>query len=315
MKNVLIFGGTGSWGKELTKKLLTLRSINQIVIFNRNEYNSVAMNREFNNKKLKFIIGDIRDYDAVLEATRNIDHVFLLSALKHVPLCEYQPTECIRTNIEGVNNVIKASITNKVKKVIDVSTDKACSPSTVYGASKFIGERLILDANNKSTTKFMCIRSGNVIGSAGSCVPLFIAQIKENNYITLTDKDMTRYFMSLPEAIDLLLKASKLNIGDLLVTNMPSCSIGDLAKVIIKKYGNSQTKIIDIGNRGSEKTHEELINETEAKNTYIYNDKYYLISNRKISNLPLVTFSSYNSNSQPLMNEEEILTMLKKGGF
>ena len=173
-KIVLITGGTGSWGYELVRQLL-LEEPKEIRIFCRGELAQVKMDREFMNPRLKFIIGDIRDLDSLIEATKNVDYVFHLAALKHVPICELQPNEAIKTNIVGTQNLIKASIINKVTKVIDVSTDKAVDPLNLYGMTKAVGERLIIQANLMSSdTKFVCIRAGNVLGSNGSVVPFFI---------------------------------------------------------------------------------------------------------------------------------------------
>lgn len=310
----LLTGGTGSWGKVLTQKLLEKSDTEEIRIFSRNEYNQVMMKRNFNNSKLVFIIGDIRDYEAIKLASKNINTIFHLAALKHVPICENQPEEAIKTNIIGTQNIIKASISQNVNQVIDVSSDKAVSPNTLYGMTKAVGEKLILNANKLGQTSFICIRAGNVLGSAGSVVPLFIDQIKTTNIMTVTDKEMTRYFMSLPEAISLLLTASNAPAGSLLVMKMPSCTIGRLAETMKLTFGNTNTQIKEIGTRLSEKKHELLINEDEAPLTYIYSNNYYIINDNKLD-LPKVDFEYYGSNSQPLMNETEIITMLKQGNF
>ena len=316
-KRVLIFGGTGSWGTELVKQLLLDAHVIEITIFSRGEFAQVMMARKFSNTKVKFIIGDVRDSNAVNEVCKNKDVVYLLSALKHVPICENQPEEAIKTNITGVINVIEASINNGVHQVIDVSTDKACIPNTLYGATKAIGEKLVLNANKRGITYFKCIRAGNVLGSAGSVVPLFIDQLKQDNTLTVTDGNMTRFFMSLPEAITLLLQAEMMppNI-DLLVMKMPSCTIKDLALVIAEKYApNRKVEILEIGSRPSEKIHEMLISEYESPTTYEFTDNYYMISNKDRSSYTKVNFKSYGSNTQPLMNHQEILTMLSRGGF
>ena len=315
MKSYLITGGTGSWGKELIKQLLQKPDTTNITIFSRNEYNQVATKRLFNDSRLSFLIGDVRDYDAVLEACTNQDEIYHLAALKHVPICEEQPEEAIKTNIIGTQNIIRAAIFQGVRKVIDISTDKSCAPNNLYGMTKAVGEKLILSAGKKSYTRFMCIRAGNVLGSAGSVVPLFIDQIKKNNEITLTDGNMTRYFMSLPEAIELLLTASELEVsGELLVMKMPSCTIQALAETMRKIFGNEQTVIRTTGIRPGEKIHEMLISDSEATNTYIYNNDYYLVSEHEL-NLPKVDFKYYSSNSQTLLDEEGIKELLVKGGF
>ncbi|MGL6173827.1 MAG: SDR family NAD(P)-dependent oxidoreductase [Cellulosilyticaceae bacterium] len=276
---ILITGGTGSWGNELTKQLLE-QEPKEIRIFSRGELAQVNMERNFLNHKLKFIIGDIRDKEAIEEATQGVDYVYHLAALKHVPVCEMQPQEAIKTNITGTINLVNACIKNKVKKVIDVSTDKAVAPLNLYGMTKGVGERLIIQANTLSEhTRFVCIRAGNVLGSNGSVVPFFIQQIEKYNKVTLTHQEMTRYFLTIPEAIGLLFKASEKSFGgEIFVMKMPACRILDLARVLINQYGNEQTEIVEIGMRPGEKMHEELISDYELPTTYEYNEDYYLIA-------------------------------------
>ena len=285
-KIILITGGTGSWGQELTKQLLQF-DVKEISILARNEFNQVSMKRKFNDPRLKIEIGNVRDYGKLKFACKNVNYVFHLSALKHVPICEEFPYEAIKTNIEGTRNIIRASIDNEVEKVIDVSSDKAVLPINTYGLTKAIGEKLILNALRiGSKTKFICIRGGNVLGTAGSVVSFWIDQIKRFNKITITDKKMTRYFLTLPEAIKLLFVAMKSNInGALFVMKMPSCKIIDLAKVMIEHYGNKDTKIKEIGIRPGEKIDEVLVSKHESPYTYKYGDNYYLISYKDLSHL------------------------------
>ena len=207
-KTILITGGTGSWGHELTTQLLESNP-KEIRIYSRGELSQVKMKREYNNSKLKFIIGDVRDDEVINNACKNVNYIFHLSALKHVPICEENPDEAIKTNIIGTQNVIKSAIYNKVERVIDVSSDKACSPINLYGMTKAVGERLITHASIfTDETQFMVIRGGNAMGSNGSVIPLFINQIKQFNKITVTDRRMTRFFITLPEAIQLLFKGN-----------------------------------------------------------------------------------------------------------
>lgn len=318
-KNQVVFiaGGTGSWGYELTKQLL-LKNPKEIRIFSRSERNQVAMEREFNNRRLKFIIGDVRDFEHLRESTKGIDIVFFLSALKHVPICEEYPMEAIKTNIIGTENIIKASIINNVKIVIDSSSDKACAPNNHYGLTKAVGEKLIIHASQKTDckTKFICIRAGNVMGTNGSVIPLFINQIKTQNKVTITNKDMTRFFITLSEVIQLMLMAinSKLN-GGLFVVNMPACKIIDLAKVLVEYYGNKDTQIIETGIRQGEKIHEVLISEEESKNSYIYDKNYYVyFADGRKTNLKPFPYSKFASNTK-LLNYDEIKQMLSIGGF
>ena len=315
-QRILITGGTGSWGNELTKQLL-IYNPKQIIIYSRNEFNQVTMKRIFDNKKLKFHIGDVRDYVSLNRACKEVDYIFHLAALKHVPICEQQPDEAIKTNINGTQNIIRAAINNNVKKVIDVSSDKACSPLNSYGMTKAVGEKLILNASQLTdTTEFMCIRAGNVMGTAGSVIPLFIDQIKRYNKVTITDKRMTRYFISLSEAISLLFTAINSNVtGSLFVMKMPACKLTDLAQVLIDYYGDENTTTEEIGIRPGEKLDEVLVSKDEVLETYEYGLTYYLISPKKeIQWLKKVRFPEYNS-STFLMTKYEIKELLDRGGF
>jgi len=312
-KRILILGSSGSWAGELIPQLLKT-DVKKVIGYARNEFRQVVTKRKFPDKRFSTIIGDIRDFESVNQVCSNADIVFILSALKHVPICEDQPDEAIKTNIIGVENVIKACLNNGVSKCVDVSTDKSANPNTVYGATKFIGERLILNANRYSSTEFTCIRAGNCLGTNGSVVPLFLEQIHSTNKITVTDGSMTRFFMSLPEAIKLLLMAEKSPRGSLLVMKMKSCEIKKLAETMKEMFGNKNTIIEEIGARPSEKKHELLVSPDEVDICYEYNKDYYIVSNDKL-NLPKVKFKEYGSNTQPLMNKAQIKQMLIKGGF
>jgi len=275
-KTILITGGSGSWGRELTAQLLS-RKPTKIIIYSRGEISQVAMQREFNNPVLEFVIGDVRDESAIDRVMRGIDYVFHLAALKHVPICENQPQEAIQTNIIGTKNVINAAINHRVKKFIDVSTDKAVNPINIYGFTKGIGERLSIQANSLTKdTDFICIRGGNVLGTNGSVVPYIINQIKTGE-VQITDKRMTRFFLTLSEAIGLLFQAVYMGIGgETYVMNMPSFYIKDLVDILIENY-HPGTKIKEIGAREGEKTHEILISEYEIYRTEFINEDYYVI--------------------------------------
>lgn len=323
---ILITGGTGSWGYELTRQLLQTQ-VKEIRIFSRGELAQVNMERHFHNNRIRYIIGDIRDYSSLDKALYGVDYVFHLAALKHVPICENQPLESIKTNILGTDNLIQASINNHVEKVIDVSSDKAVAPLNVYGMCKALGEKMIINANSISNeTKFVCIRAGNVLGSNGSVVPLFIDQIKKRNEITITHPEMTRFFLTIPQAISLLFTASAASIGgETFVMKMPSCKITDLSDVLVKYYGDNKTKITITGLRPGEKLHEELISEYELGNVYEYNLNYYLIE----PYIPTLEFQNHysaivqskklqnrvTSLQDHLMSEREIIELLQKGNF
>ncbi|WP_419874311.1 polysaccharide biosynthesis protein [Candidatus Pristimantibacillus sp. PTI5] len=323
-RTILITGGTGSWGQELTRVLLSYNP-REIRIFSRSEFSQVQMQRDFNNHpSIKFIIGDVRDYDAVLNACKGVDYVYHLAALKHVPICELQPDEALKTNVLGTENVIRASIQQDVKKVMDVSTDKAVDAANFYGLTKVYGERLMIRANELSeTTQFVCIRGGNVLGTRGSVVPFFKQLILENKEIPLTSTEMTRFFLTITEAITLLIKASHDAVGgEIFVMKMKACRILDLTNVLCKNITKNSIQIVEKGIRPGEKLHEDLISRYETERTYYYGEDYYVILpstpstalSNKYNQLPKVSFSSYSSDSS-LLSEAEIEEMLKSGGF
>src|SRR3989344_1306430 len=208
-RTILVTGGTGAWGRELTRQILERFSPKEVRIYSRGEHAQVEMRRAFPDPRIKFIIGDVRDKNILNFAMRGADYVFHLAALKHVPICEDNSWEAVLTNIYGTQNIIEAAIWNNVKKVVDVSTDKAVEAYNLYGVTKACGEKLVINANKNypSATTFMCIRGGNVIGTTGSVIPLFAEQIRKNNKITLTDGSMTRFLMSTREAIGLVFQA------------------------------------------------------------------------------------------------------------
>lgn len=322
-KTILITGGSGSWGNELTTQLLE-KDIKKIIIFSRGELAQVTMERKFNDNRIQFVIGDVRDYESVNRVCKGVDYVFHLAALKHVPVCENQPQEAIKTNINGTTNLVNACIENGVKKFIDVSTDKAVAPSNLYGMTKSVGEKLTIQANKLTdNTDFVCIRGGNVLGSNGSVVPHFINQIKTQNKVTITDSTMTRFFLTLSEAISILFQASEFSVGgETYVMNMPSFYIKDLAKVIVDYYGDKNTKIEEVGIREGEKIHEALVSEHESKTTYLFNNDYFvilpeIIINRDYSHIDKtkkVTFKTFSS-ADNIYGERYLYDLLMKGGF
>ncbi|MBY6036294.1 polysaccharide biosynthesis protein [Fictibacillus nanhaiensis] len=321
---ILITGGTGSWGHELVKQLLQ-KNPKEIRILSRNEASQVAMQRQFDyNEKLNFIIGDIRDKEAILKASKNIDYVYHLAALKHVPICEHQPYEALKTNIIGTQYVIEAAVENKVKKVIYISTDKSANPSNFYGMTKAIGEKLIIHANLlESETKFVCVRGGNVLGTNGSVIHVFKDHIKNKGQVGITDKRMTRFFLTLQDAIQLLFKATyESRGGEIFVMKMPTCKITDLAEVLIEESGKEGIKMVELGIRPGEKLHELLLSEYESTTTVYYDEEYFVILptidikglNEYYTPFRKVELESYSS-AENLMSKEEIRQMLIKGGF
>ena len=321
-KRVFISGATGSWGQTLVKMLLANYDPKEIICFSRGELQQVLMQRRFRDPRLKFVVGDVRDYEAVRFAMKNVDVVFHLAALKHVPVCEDHPQEAIKTNITGTTNIVNAAIENGVSKVIDVSTDKAVEPLNLYGMTKSVGEKLIIQGNDLSEhTKFVCIRGGNVMGSNGSVIPYFVEQIKAGGPITITDLEMTRFFLTLEEAIQLLFKAAEHSIGgETFVMNMPACYIKDIAQVLMEHYG--QVEIKEIGSKPGEKLDEMLISKHEALLSRCYDSNYYVILptkstpelDKQYGSLPRFEPEEFSSRTF-LMNQEQIKHMLIKGGF
>ncbi len=323
MKKIMIIGGSGSWGQELTKQLLSNAEPDFIKIYSRGEHKQVEMARRFNDDRLKFIIGDIRDKNALKHASRDVDTIFHLAALKHVPVCELNPEETIKTNILGTLNAVEVSIENNVDRFILVSTDKAVDPINVYGVSKSAAEKLVINANYKSgKTKFVCIRGGNVLGSNGSVVPLFQKQILTANKVTITDEKMTRFFMRLEEAISLIFKALNDSIGgEIYVLKMPSINVLQLADIMISELGDSKTVINNIGIRPGEKMNEVLVSRYESSRTYSFEDYFVILPNldipalsEKYASTPALN-KEYNSLDNKYLTNDELKTILKKEGW
>lgn len=273
-KNILITGGSGFLGQELTSHLLLLNP-NKITIFSRNEASQVLMKTKFNDKRINYVIGDVRDYNALSYSMENVDFVFHLAALKHIGICEEQPDEAIKTNINGTMNVIESAIKNKVSRVVLMSTDKVIYPASLYGMTKGICERLFIKANSFSKdTEFIVIRTGNIIGSSGSVVPLFIDRAKRGLSIVVTNKDMTRFFLPASEVSDILIYACLhgKNSG-IYIPIMKSYYIYDLAKIIAKYYGVD----IEISMaKSNEAIHELIISSHECSFTFIENNMYVI---------------------------------------
>jgi len=321
-RRILITGGTGSWGYELVRQLLP-RNPAEIIVYSRNESSQVAMSRTFEDPRLSFCIGDIRDRAALATACEDVDIVFHLAALKHVPVCEEQPYEALKTNVIGTQNVIEAAIDNRVERVVYISTDKAANPSNFYGMTKAIGEKLIVYANLLRTdTKFVCVRGGNVLGTNGSVIHLFMDQIANKNQVRLTHRDMTRFFLTQKDAIRLLFKATEESIGgEIFVMTMPTCRILDLAEVLMTAMGK-KAEIVETGVRPGEKIHEILLTDFESKSAVVYDEQYYVILpaleipglRERYAGCPPVPEGSYSS-GQSLMSRKKIREMLVRGGF
>lgn len=278
-KIIAVTGGTGSWGNELVSQLLSIHNPKEIRVFSRGEHKQVDMHRKFNDSRLKFIIGDVRDKIRLSQCFQNVDYVFHLAALKHVPVCEENGWEAVLTNVYGTQNVIEVAKMSGVSVVVDVSTDKAVDPFNLYGVTKALGEKLIANSNlPENKTKYVCIRGGNVIGTNGSVLPLFKKQILEKNEITITEPTMTRYLMSLQEAIALVFKATELALGgEVFVMKMPATKVETIADTMIKVFGDKKTKKTIIGIRPGEKIHEVLVSKNESPRTVELNNDYFVI--------------------------------------
>ena len=263
-KNFLITGGTGSFGRTLCDYLLN-NDVNEIRFFSRDENKQHSMRMEIKDLIVTFFIGDIRDFNSVSEACYGIDYVFHAAALKQVPSCEFYPLEAVKTNIIGTENLLKAATLNKIKKVVLLSTDKAVYPINAMGISKAMMEKLMLAQSNKYNphTQFCATRYGNVMCSRGSVIPLFVEQIKNNNPITITDPEMTRYLMTLDESVDLVMHAFDKGLtGDIFVQKSPACTLNDLASAL-KRIFNFDKENIVIGTRHGEKLYESLLSREE----------------------------------------------------
>lgn len=323
-KTLLITGGTGSFGHAVTNRFLN-SDIKEIRIFSRDEKKQDDMRKEYNNDKLKFYIGDVRDLQSVKNAMHGVDYIFHAAALKQVPSCEFFPLEAVKTNVLGTNNVLTAAIEEGVKKVICLSTDKAAYPVNAMGTSKAMMEKVAVAKSRTvkpENTTICATRYGNVMCSRGSVIPLFIEQIKAGKPITITEPKMTRFIMSLEEAVELVVFAFKnADAGDIMVQKAPACTIEVLAQAVKELFGvsNHETKVIGI--RHGEKMYETLLTNEECAhaidmgNFYrvpcdkrdLNYDKYFVEGNEERTKL-----SEFNSNNTELLDVEAVKQKLLK---
>ena len=275
-KSVLITGGTGSFAKQLVKTLIQNYQPHKIIIYSRDELKQFEMAQKYNHKCMRYFIGDVRDLPRLQRAMREIDFVVHAAALKHVPIAEYNPMECIKTNIMGAQNVIDAALNNSVKKVIALSTDKAASPINLYGASKLASDKLFVAANNITgtlNTRFSVVRYGNVLGSRGSVLPFFQKLLQENaTSLPITDENMTRFWITLQEGVDFVLKSfQRMHGGETFIPKIPSMKIVDMAKAIAP-----DTPQNIVGIRPGEKLHESMCTKHDAHLTLEFNDHFVI---------------------------------------
>ena len=325
-KKVLITGGTGSFGSTVCKHFLK-QGVEQIKIFSRDEKKQEEMRRKFSDERLCFYIGDVRDYESISEACHNVDYAFHAAALKQVPSCEFHPIEAVKTNIIGTENLLKASISMGISKVVLLSTDKAVYPINSMGLTKAMMEKIMLSKSLISkgiNTTFCATRYGNVMASRGSVIPLFVDQIKNNKNITITNPHMTRFMMSLDDAVELVIYAFKNSSkGDIFVQKAPACSLIDLVTALKQIFSFTKPNKI-IGTRHGEKLFESLLSKEEMArsieegkfyrippdNRNLNYDKYFIEGKEEISD-----FNEYNSHNTNQLNVDEIIELLTKLDF
>jgi len=322
-KTILITGGSGSFGNAVLDKFLT-SDIKEIRIFSRDEKKQHDMRVKYNNPKIKFFIGDVRDKDSIRPAMLNVDFVFHAAALKQVPSCEFFPIEAVKTNVLGADNVLSVAIENKVKKVICLSTDKAVYPINAMGVSKAMMEKVFVAKSRNTKSTIICgTRYGNVMASRGSVIPHFYQQIKEGNSITVTDPNMTRFMMTLDDAVNLVLYAFKNGKpGDIFVQKSPAATIQLLAKTMKEIY-NSKVKIKNIGIRHAEKVHETLLSKEDRMVSKDLGDYFKIPSDNRDLNYNKYFFEGkkskaleeYNSSNTIQLNKKELIKLLGKIGY
>ncbi len=324
-KSILITGGTGSFGKKYTKMLLEKYKPKKIIIYSRDELKQYEMAQEYNTSCMRYFIGDVRDTDRLKKAMRGVDYVIHAAALKHVPIAEYNPMECIKTNIYGAQNVIDAALENKVLKVIALSTDKAANPVNLYGATKLASDKLFVAANNlvgEQNTSFSVVRYGNVVGSRGSVVPFFKKLMSEGvTKLPITDEKMTRFFITLEDGVNFVLKNfERMQGGEIFVPKIPSMKIVDMAKALAPHLNHEI-----VGIRPGEKLHEimcpaddshltlEFDDHYVIKPTIVFSHKYDYSKNKlgEIGHAVNQGFEYNSGNNTQWLTNEELLEMAK----
>lgn len=321
-KSILITGGTGSFGKHFIRTLLRDHDLRRIIVYSRDEYKQYVMAQEFNARAMRYFIGDVRDQARLKMAMRGVDYVVHAAALKQVPTAEYNPFECIKTNVNGAENVVTAAIEEGVKKVIALSTDKAANPINLYGASKLASDKIFVAANNLSGqggTQFSVVRYGNVVGSRGSVVPFFMRLVEEGaKTIPITDPRMTRFWVTLDQGVDFVVSCfGLLEGGEIFVPKIPSMGMVDLANVLAP--GVKQEVI---GIRPGEKLHEIMVTEDDSRSTYDIGDRYVIVPSIQIggnhnlmvpANGKLVPegFSFTSDKNENWLSSEDLQVMLK----
>ncbi|GBE18161.1 UDP-N-acetylglucosamine 4,6-dehydratase [archaeon BMS3Abin16] len=334
-KNILVTGGTGSVGREIVKALLPYKP-KVVRIFDSSEGALFALQQELgDHEEVRYFLGDIRDEGRLQRAMQEVDIVFHTAALKHVSLCEYNPFEAVQTNVLGTQNVIEAALANDVEKVIFTSSDKAVNPSNTMGATKLVAEKLMVSANyyrGRQRTAFASVRFGNVIGTSGSVIPLFIEQIKNDMPLTVTHTEMTRFFISLEEALGLLFQATVLaQGGETFIMKMPVMRVIDLAHVLYDEHSTryedvaKKRKVKIIGTKPGEKLYEELMTDNEAPRAIETKDLFIIMPNikeelshfdtKKYASLKKTELGEYRSDKVESLSQQDIKKLLIKSGI
>jgi len=329
-KSILVTGGVGSIGRELVKSILKM-DVSAVRVLDNNETGLFDLGQELRSNKIRLLVGDVRDKERLKRAMEGVDIVFHAAALKHVPLCEFNPFDAVKTNILGTQNVLNVALDEGVEKVIVISTDKAANPVNVMGATKLLAERLTLSANSyrgNRKTVFSCVRFGNVVASRGSVIPLFAEQIRMGGPVTVTDPEMTRFMMDIPKATGLILKAGVMaRYGEIFILKMPVIKIGGLAETMISfctqtNGQNAEDIAIEIiGTRPGEKKYEELMTGSEAEYAYENENMFIVLQPHTLDKIQSIDLpegfhrslkARYSSSDEVVLANEEILDLLSK---
>ena len=316
-KKILVTGGAGSIGKKIVKELIKY-DVDVIRVFDNNETELFDLDNDLKSSKVKIFIGDIKDIQRLKYVFKDVDIIFHAAAYKHVPLCEYNPLDAVKTNILGTQNIIDMSIFCDVDKVVLISTDKAVHPANVMGATKFLAEKLIMAASansDENSTKFSCVRFGNVLNSRGSVIPLFKKQLKHGGPITLTDEDMTRFVMNIYQAAELILEAGSISQGgEVFILKMPAFKVSDLVCAMIEHYApqygykKDDIEVKIIGKRAGEKLYEELMTSDEMLNSFDNGNLFIIRDEINKNHNDFV----YNSKEIVHLSKEEIIDILQR---
>ena len=291
-KTVMITGGTGSFGQSFVRKILEEKEVESVIVFSRDELKQFEMQANLDNQKVRFVLGDVRDYKRLLEVSTDVDVIIHAAAMKQITAAELNPIEAIKTNVLGAENIVRVAIENEISSVIALSTDKASNPANLYGATKLCSDKLIIAGNNLTRDKlpiFSVVRYGNILGSRGSVIPLFLQQAKTGT-ITITNEKMTRFWLSLDDGVDFVLKSIKtMQGGEIFIPKIPSFRVIDAAKVVAP-----EAKINIIGIRPGEKLHEIMITEDDSFQTREFENSYVILSP------DLIKSDSYKNSGKPV---------------